>query len=274
MSVASFKKTVWAANLITALSKKIVSQYGVNNDYQGDVIEAGSVKINTMGKVVLKDYSGKAITYDDIDLKDQTLLIDHSKYFSLQLDDVDAAQLNSGEVMTKAMSEAAISIAEDRDTANFSAMVDGAGVNVSGLKVTTPAEAKSVLLKLKTKADKVNVPSDGRVFFCQPEFENILLADTTINLAPPTADDTIKAGYVGKLYGIEIYSTNNLPDNKIILTHPKFTTEASQIEKIEALRSENSFKDLVRGLSLSGRKVIMPEGVIVGEVTYEDDEVV
>lgn len=272
MSVASFKKTVWAANLLTALNKKLVSQYGVNHDYEGDVYEAGSVKINSIGKVTLKDYDGKSITYDDIDLKDQTLAIDHNKYFSLQLDDVDAAQLNSGEVMTKAMSEAAISVADDRDAANFEAMVDDAGVKVTGLKVTTPAEAKSALLKLKTKADKANVPSDGRVFFCQPEFENILLADTTINLAPPTADDTLKAGYVGKLYGIEIYSTNNLPDNKVVLTHPRFTTEASQIEKIEALRSENSFKDLVRGLAVSGRKVIMPEGVVVGEVTYEESE--
>jgi hypothetical protein len=279
MAVTSFKPTVWAANIISGLQKKAVSFAGVNHDFQGEVMNGGSVKINRITSVTLKDYDGKPITYDDLDTTDETLNIDHCKYFAFGLDDVDAAQVkDSGQLMVKATASAADEVASDTDAANFKCMSDEAGVTLgsdSAIAVTDAASAKQLILKMKNKADKANVPAENRVMFASPEFENILLSDTTINLAAPTADDTLRAGYVGKIYGIELYSTNNMPksdDNDvIILTHPAFTTEAYQIDSLEAFRSESSFKDLVRGLNLSGRKVTMPEGVIKAVVTYQGE---
>lgn len=278
MAVNNFKPTVWVANLLVALRNALVSEAGVNHNYEGEVIGAGSVKINTIGKTVLRDYTGADITYDDISTEVQTLNIDHNKYFAQELDDADDAQVKSGgELMIKAMENAAYAIANDRDAANFKAMSDGAGVVVgtddAPIKVTSAETAKNLVLSLKTKADVANVSKNGRVLFASPQLENFLLADQTIGLAAPTANDVIRTGYIGKLYGIEIYSTNNLPqtDNKndvVILTHPDFTTEASQVNKMEALRSTGSFKDLVRGLDVSGRKVIIPEGVVKAIVSY------
>lgn len=279
MAVNSFIPEVWTAKLLQSLKAKCVSEAGVNHDYEGEVMGAGSVKINTIGKVTLRDYTGAEIVYDDMSTTDQTLNIDREKVWALQLDDVDSAQVkNSGELMLKAIDEASNEVVADRDKANFKAMSDGAGVvigdDTTPVSVTTPAEAKALVLKMKTKADKANVPTEGRVLFAGPELENQLLADTTINLATPTANDSLRAGYIGKLYGIELYSSNNMPvtasDNAVaILTHKKFTTEAVQLNKTEALRSEKSFKDLVRGLCVSGRKVIMPEGVIKAVVNFQ-----
>jgi hypothetical protein len=279
MAVQNFKPVVWTAGLLQALKTKCVSEAGVNHDYEGEVIGAGSVKINTVGKVTLRDYNGNTIVYDDMDTTEQTLLIDRQKVWAVKLDDVDAAQVkNKGELVFKTIDEASNEVVADRDRANFEAMANGAGVvigdDTTPIVVSTPAEAKALVLKMKTKADKANVPTEGRVLFAGPELENQLLADTTINLAAPTANDSLKAGYIGKLYGIELYSSNNMPvtadDNAVaILTHKKFTTEAVQIDKTEALRSEGSFKDLVRGLCVSGRKVIMPEGVVKAVVSFE-----
>jgi hypothetical protein len=268
MAVENFKATVWVANLLVALRKQLVSEAGVNHNYEGEVLEGGSVKINKIAEVTLKDYNGNAIEYDDVDTTVQTLSIDHVKYFGVKLDDVDGAQVkDKGELMTKAMESAAYQIANDRDQENFKAMAEQ-GTLTFEATVSDAASAKKLVLDAKTKADAANVPKDGRVLFAPPQLENMLLADQTISLATPTTDDALKAGYIGKLYGIEIYSTNNLPEGKVVLTHPAFTTEATQISKVEALRSENSFKDLVRGLDMSGRKVIMPEGVVVATVTF------
>lgn len=279
MAVTSFIPEVWTAKLLQSLKAKCVSEAGVNHDYEGEVMGAGSVKINTIGKVTLRDYNGAEIVYDDMSTTDQTLNIDREKVWALQLDDVDSAQVkNSGELMVKAIDEASNEVVADRDKANFKAMSDGAGVvlgdDTTPIVVSTPAEAKALVLKMKTKADKANVPTEGRVLFAGPELENKLLADTTINLATPTANDSLRAGYIGKLYSIELYSSNNMPvtasDNAVaILTHKKFTTEAVQLNKTEALRSEKSFKDLVRGLCVSGRKVTMPEGVVKAVVSFE-----
>jgi hypothetical protein len=46
-------------------------------------------------------------------------------------------------------------------------------------------------------------------------------------------------------------------------------TEAVQLEELEAGRREANFSDFVKGLFVSGRKVIMPQGVIRMVVNFQ-----
>ena len=43
-------------------------------------------------------------------------------------------------------------------------------------------------------------------------------------------------------------------------------TFASQIDKVEPLRNQNDFGDLVRGLAVYGRKVVKPEALVIAQV--------
>lgn len=281
MAVTSFIPTVWYSQLLRSLKPRLVGEAFVNHDTEGEVMYGGSVKINRIGNVTLKSYTGASITYDDMDTTAETLNIDNKKYAAVQLDDVDAVQSrDGGQLMAKYTEEMARQIAEDLDKATFAEIAGAAqaantiGDDTTPEVLTTGAQAKALLLKMKTLADKANVPVDGRRLACPPDFENLLLSDPYINLAAPTANDTLKAGYVGKLYGIEIYSTNNLPktagDNEqIVLSHPMFTTEINQIQNMEALRLQNAFKDAIRALSVSGRKTVMPEGVVKAVVDFQ-----
>lgn len=271
MAVTNFIRTIWDAELKQALAKKQVSQQFVNHNYEGTIIGAGSVKINQLADVTLRDYDGNDITTEDIATTATTLNIDHEKYFSVKVDDVDTVQA-AGDLRTPLVNNGATKIAEDEDAYVFSTMATEGTLSVgnsAAIKVTDAASAKAFLLKMKTAADKANVPAEDRKFVAPYEFENYLLSDTTINLAAPTANDTLKAGYVGKLYGIEIYSSNNCPEGKAILTTPQFTTEARQLQNIEAIRSEKSFKDIIRGLAVSGVKVTQAAGVIVGNISFQ-----
>ena len=281
MAVTSFIPTVWYSQLLRSLKPRLVGEAFVNHDVEGEVMYGGSVKINRIGNVTLKDYTGANITYDDMETTAETLNIDNKKYAAVQLDDVDAVQSrDGGQLMAKYTEEMARQIAENLDKATFGEIAGAAkaantiGDDTTPEVVSTGAQAKALLLKMKTLADKANVPVDGRRLACPPDFENALLSDPYINIAAPTANDTLKAGYVGKLYGIEIYSTNNLPktegsNEQIILSHPMFTTEINQIQNMEALRLQNAFKDAVRALSVSGRKTVMPEGVVKAVVSFQ-----
>lgn len=280
MSINTFKRNVWAAHLLTELQKNLVSQAFVNHNYEGLVPGAKSVTINTLGKVTVKDYDGSDIVFEELSTADQTLLLDYQKYFGFEVKDVDAAQVaNSGELMTKAMQSSAYELADDRDTKNFSTLVEGAGVTIGSvaepIKVTNSAEAKALLLKLREAATKANVPKNGRRVAVSPEFQTALLSDTTLQMATPTADDVIKVGYLGTLFGMEIYETNNMPRDTVndldyaVLSHPDFMTEASQIDEMEAGRREANFSDYVKGLQVSGRKVTVPQGVIRAIVSFQ-----
>lgn len=288
MSVASFKPVVWSALLLTALKKNLVGENFINHNYEGEVVGAGSVKINSIGAIQVGTYDGTPITYEDLSTTDQTLLIDRQKYWAFQVDDVDKAQVcNSSELMTRAMSEAAYALANDADTNTFKTLVAGAGGKINTvtsnvvqvIPVTTSDAAKNVLLELNRVADEKNIPSDGRVVAVTPAFKAKLLADKYLGLNPAVGADLVRAGYIGELYGLRLFVTNNIETKTsdasysenctfAILAHPMGTTEAAQVDKVEALRSGDSFKDLVRGLYVSGIKVTMPDTIVTAAITF------
>jgi len=281
MAVTSFIPTIWYSKLLMALRPRLVGEAFVNHDVQGEVIYGGSVKINRIGNVTLKAYDGSSITYEDMNTSAETLNINNIKYVAVQIDDVDAVQArDGGQLMAKYTEEMARQVAENLDQATFAEIAGAAtsantyGDDTTPIAITDGASAKKVLLKLKSLADRANVPVEGRRVACPPDFENALLADPYINIAPPTAEDTLKAGYVGKLYGMEIYSSNNIPqtdgnNDQVILSHPMFTSEVNQLQKLEALRLQDSFKDAIRCLSVSGVKTVMKEGVMKAVVNFQ-----
>jgi hypothetical protein len=283
MAVTSFKRNVWAANLLTALKKSLVSEFFVNHDYQGYVPGAKSVTINTLSDITVKDYDGSDITFDDLSTTDQTLLLDFMKDFAFQVKDVDKVQVASGgELMATATQNAAYRIAESIDKKNFDTLTLGAGVVIetddAPRVIQTAEDAKAALLDVIEQANAANVPEVGRVVAIPNRFERLLLSDKYLGLALPTGEDVLRRGYIGHLFGVELYRTNQLQTRKnssdadvtdIILSHPKFMTEAIQLEELEAGRREANFSDFVKGLFVSGRKVIMPQGVIRMVVNFQ-----
>lgn len=274
MAVSSFIPTIWSAQVLQNLRKRLVGEAFVNHNYEGEILNGGggSVKINRIGDVTLRSYDGSEITYEDMDTEATTLNINNIKYCAVELDDVDRVQVRDGGALMGAYTDRmAYTIADFLDGATF-AEIAGAvpeantyGDDTTPIAITDGASAKAALLKLKAIMDKAGVPKDGRRVAASSDFTGYLLADPYINISAPTAQDSLVAGYIGKLYGFEIFETENIPDStgnnsQIIASHPLFTTEANQLQNFEALRSEKSFKDLVRALVVSGVKTVMPEG--------------
>lgn len=281
MSVSNFIPTIWYSKLLAALRPMLVGENFVSHDVEGEVMYGGSVKINTIGSVELKDYDGSPITYSDMETSAQTLNINHRKYEARKLDDVDAAQSrNGGQLMNKYMEAIAIAFAEDLDTETFKEIAGAAtGNNVYGsdanpIAITDGTSAKAALLKLKGMCDKANVPKQGRKIAASSDFTSYLIGDPYINISPAKSDETLKAGYIGSLYGFEIFESNNIPETEggnqqVLASHAMFTQEVNQLHEIEAVRLENSFGDGIKALSVSGVKTVMPEGVMKAIVNFQ-----
>ena len=283
MSVASFVPNIWAAQVLTKLKKRLVGEAFVNHNYEGEILNGGggSVKINRIGDVTLRDYDGSEITYEDMDTDATTLNIDHVKYCAVQIDDVDKVQVrDAGSLMGAYTDRMAYEIADELDSATFTEIAGAAtgnnvyGSDASPIAVTNGATAKAVVLKLKALMDKAGVPKEGRRLAASSDFTGYLLSDPYINIAAPTTNDSLVEGYIGKLYGFEIFETENIPATtgnnvQVVASHPLFTTEANQLQNFEALRSEGSFKDLVRALVVSGVKATMPEGIVKAIVSFQ-----
>lgn len=283
MAVDSFIPEVWNASLLTTLAKRYVFGQGgiINKDYEGDVSEFGdTVHIGSLTDPTVATYTKNVTVIDPATLAttDQTLLIDQSKYFAFEVDDVDARQVrNSGDLLSKAASRAAAGLANTLDVFVATLASTGAGTIMTAQDVATVDAAYLLVRKLRLQLDKNNVPVDGRWLVVSPEFYALILGDPRfIDASKYGSTSPIMNGEVGRIVGFSVLVSNNLPagtagtppevSNFVMAGHSMAITLAEQINKTEAYRPDNSFSDAIKGLHLYGAKVVRPEALVVCDV--------
>jgi hypothetical protein len=143
----------------------------------------------------------------------------------------------------------------------------------------------AVINRMARKLDQQNVDRDGRWLVVDPVFAEQLNDENSKLLSNDfagrqDAGDILRNGRIidGMVRGFRIYMSNNLPIlgtgagtvatggsatnfGVIIAGHDSAVATASQIEKVETYRDNDSFSDVVRGLHLYGRKLLRPEAV-------------
>lgn len=276
MSIATFIPELWSARLLYALEKSHVAANLVNRDYEGIIRQQGdTVHINTIGAVTVNSYTKNTDINDPeiLATEDQTLVIDQSKYFNFQIDDVDAAQI-AGSIMDTAMGRAAYALNDVSDAFLLGVMATGAASDniITGVNLTAD-NVYAYIVALRTKLDKANVPMAGRSVTVPPEVYALLLQDDRFVKASSgdTANAVLLNGEVGKCAGFTVYMSNNVPVSdgtfSIVASVPYATTYAEQIISTEAYRMEKRFADAVKGLHVYGAKVTDGKALAVLQTT-------
>lgn len=274
MAVTSFIPEIWAARLLEKLEKAHVYAALVNRDYEGEIRNAGdTVHINTLGDLTIGTYNGTtAITYEDLATTSQDLKIDQQKYFAFRVDDVERVQALPG-LVEAASANAAYELNDVNDKFLAATLAAGATA-VSGTAVAlTAANVYQNIVAMKVALDKQNVPTEGRWLVVDPSFHGLLLQDERfVSFGTDITNERLVNGRVGRAVGFDIYVSNNAPEASGTYTAiagvPMAATYAEQILNTEALRSEDYFKDLIRGLHVYGAKVTRPTALAKLDVTY------
>jgi hypothetical protein len=222
------------------------------------------------------------------------LLINKGKYFATILDDVmevqsdlnlmgmwsdDAAQ----QMKIKIDTDVLLGILGAADGANRGATAGkiSASINlgVTGTPVAvssatgTPAGAVSILdmlLRLGQALDEQNVPEEGR-WAVIPTWAATKIKQSELRQAYLSGDSVsmLRNGRLGMVDRFTIYVSNLLPKGPITgpptlaagewvfyAGHAHGLTFASQVSKVETLRSEHTFGQIMRGLQVYGYKVV------------------
>lgn len=282
MSIARFRPEIWSANLLVALRKSLVygSPMVVNKDYEGEISEYGdTVRITSISRPAIGTYvpNQTTITFPELTDAQRTLTIDQAKYWSFSVDDVDARQAR-GNVMPQAADEAAYALGDviDQYIASFYTGVQSANQlgSITVNSATTPTDAyDKVIVPLKIKLDKANVPTAGRYIVLTPELHGCLLRDARfIKVNEAGTDEGLRNGHVGRASGFDIMVSNNTPNTSgseyVIQGGVNSAISfAEQINKVEALRPQSSFSDALKGLALYGAKLVRPDALATALVT-------
>lgn len=268
MAITNFIPEVWSASILEALRAKLVFPSLCNRDYEGDIREAGdTVHITGYDDVTVKKYTrGTNITVDAVtDANKGTLTIDQSDYFAFKVNDLDKVQAKA-DLTGNFTNSAAYNMALNVEKYISGLMDKAATAPAKTISVTTPSDAYLAVVEARKQLDKQNVPTGGRWIVVSPDFYALLLQDSRFIEGTEAGHNTLLNGVVGSVSGFTVVESNNVPTvsgkpskQSIIAGTNAATTFAQQVNKVEAMRMQDDFADMVRGLDLYGGLVVRPE---------------
>ena len=260
MAVTNFIQTIWSKKIQDDLELKCKLVDNCLRDYEGDVQYARSVKILGVGEPTIGAYDGtQDIVIEDMSDRSEELVIDQANYFAFYVDDVDQAQSVPG-LREKYQEKAVHGLAVKRDSYVASLIKIAAGdphhpptvaTNLTQEAVKEAIDAAIVVLRERNFDEEGVIEITPAVYNV---FKNCLITLSTNN------PEYIKKGIVGVYDDFTVIMSNNMAKDS---THAycdirgkKAIAFAGQINKVEALRSEKRFKDIVRGLDTFGARTI------------------
>lgn len=236
------------------------------------------------------------------------LLIDKGKYFNLALDDVmeiqsdidqlsiwaeDAAEQMKIAIDTDVLEALAVSTDIDADNRGTAAGAISGDINLgtygsplfvaredesagTGADASNSMGVVNFLVNLGQVLDEQNIPETGR-WVIIPAWMASLIKKSELKDASLAGDGTsiLRNGRLGMIDRFTLYLSNlALPRGSYADEYPIFfgvnaaLTFAAQFTKMETLRSERSFSNLLRGLQVFGHKVV--NGVAMGRAVVEN----
>jgi hypothetical protein len=257
------------AKLLKEREKAAVAVKHCNREYEGDIREKGDrVKILTPGEVELFTYTRNTDMGDPqlIDGTSQYLEITESEAFQYYLDDIDKKQMElSQEFESATQRDAAYKISDYADQLIFNLYDKGQAVDTTFNSSFTSAHVLNLLAAASTAMKKANVPEgETKYLEVSPDvYAKLVIAKI---LKDTDNSNTFETGFVGKLFGLNIFVSNNVVvENGVsycLVRTKRAIAYAEQINKSESIRHPKRFGDIHRGLFLCGAKVIVPKELV------------
>ena len=300
-----FIPEIWSGKLVEKFYASTVLAAISNTDYEGEIKNKGDrVKIRTKPTITIHDYEDDGLLGLDRPTGGTVeLYIGNGKYFSLILDDVMEIQSDLN-ILSMWSDDAAqqLKITVDRDVldgivgqAASNNRGTAAGVISGSLNLGaqgTPlsvvgrnpgsgdVELLDVLMRLGQVLDEQNIPEEGR-WAVMPSWAGRMIKQSELRQAYLSGDSVsmLRNGRLGMVDRFTIYISNLLPNHSsdsanfdasewpIFAGHAHGLTFASQISKVETLRSELTFGQILRGLQVYGYQVVDGKALAEARVT-------
>ena len=295
----AFIPELWTDNLIQNIDQVNVALSFVNRTYQDQLLRAGdTVHVQTLDNIIVGDYERyQTISTQRPVPKDETLVVDKADYFSVDFDNLDDAQtmLSASPLYIRrgavAMSNRIDSFIFDAYSQAWSAnniSNGGSAIDISPNTATTAVY--ELLVDANKRLTEQNVDRAGRWIVVTPYVESLLLKSTTYFIRSSELGDSLVTngrfpggmaatgvpGFIGRIAGFDVYTSNNLPKSGsnyyLIYGQDSPISYVAQIApgnaKIHDL--ENTFGYRVKALMLHGKKVFSEDSKRLGTILVDN----
>lgn len=303
---AKFLPDVWSGKMQVKFYKATCLSEVTNNDWEGEIKDTGdTVNIRSVPDINISTYTkGLALVSQVPTSTPLTLNIDKGKYFQVVVDDVDKVQADirlmdifsddAGEQM-KITIEADVfaNVGASAAASNFGAAAGVTSLNINlgtsgapcfctpagagakdGLLIGSAKNFVEHIVDMGQVLDEQNVPESGRWLLIPPAGAS-RLKKGDIKQVNVTGDDQspIRNGRLGMIDRFTLYVSNNLTNVSgakygLLAGTRDAISFASQLTKVETIRSTATFGDILRGLNVYGYGVTAPKAVVSSIVTF------
>jgi len=293
LQATGFIPEIWSGKLVEKFYASTVLTAISNTDYEGEIKNQGDkVKIRTKPTITIRSYlADGTLTLERPSGNVLDLLIDKGQYFNTILDDVmdvqsdlnnmsmwsdDAAQqmkiVIDTDVLKGILGGATATfnrgIAAGKISANLNLGITTAPIiTVAATPTTGQVDILTLLMRMGQVLDEQNIPESGR-WVVLPTWAATLIKTSELRQAYLSGDGVsmLRNGRLGQVDRFTIYVSNLLPNGTTgglaagefacYAGHSHGLTFASQVNKVETLRSEMTFGNILRGLQVYGYKVV------------------
>ena len=274
---SAFIPEIWSQKLNNMLTKECVMLQCVNRNWEGEIKNQGDkVKIIQPADVTISTLGTDTLEYKELAPTSLDLVIDQKKFFAFKINDVAQVQANT-DIMEAHLRNAKKAIEEVQDAYLLSLHSNVTTANTVGSESSavsldkTTIYSKFVELALCLKNSDAVTAGTRPWVVINPTIESYLLQSSEFIGAHNVADKTLREGAIGRIAGMDVLVSTNLTAVSgkyyVLAGTNEAITFASQLAKIESLRDQSSFSDLVRGLYLYGAKVVQPNALAKMVVT-------
>lgn len=277
MSVTNFIPELWSARLASSLDRSLTLGNLANRNWEGEIAGVGSVvHIQMPQDLVVANYPASGpITYAAPTSTQTDLVIDQKRYVAFAVEDIDEAQANVS-LIDVYTNRVGVALAEDIDTYLATLYTEALPANqlTATWSAADPSNYYSTMVSLAAALDVQDVPRAGRWVVVSPLIYSLIVQSPVVVAPIPTQAQTVQGGALGMLAGFELYMSNavvidGVGNNvhHIIAGDAESLTVATQLQEVEALRDQDRFRDLFRGLLVYGAAVPNPARLATVAIT-------
>ncbi|KJR40733.1 hypothetical protein MCHI_003377 [Candidatus Magnetoovum chiemensis] len=259
-----------------------------NTNFEGEIKEQGDlIYIRTIPDVTIRDYvKGQTIDYERPQSSAVDLLIDKGKYYAFTCDDIDKWQADislfetwsidaSEQIKVVIDTEVLADIYDDAHADNKGAAAGAISKDIDLGTTGAPVQITKdnvidYIVDCSTVLDEQNIPDTDR-WIVIPAWLSGMIKKSELKDASMTNDNEsiLRNGRIGIIDRFTVFASNNIHSVTdgadtayyVMFGHRSALTFASQITKVETLRAESTFGDLVRGLIVYGYKTLKPDAI-------------
>ena len=296
-NAATFIPEIWSDEVIAAYKSNLVLANLVRKmSFKGKKGDTLHIPKPTRGTATLKAANTSVTIQADVETEVQVLINRHFEY-SRFIEDITEVQAlaslrsfyteDAGYALAKQVDDDLIALGKsfgDGDASDWvhsnAYYIDAStGLTLNALDTVTTSDifTDAGFRALIQKMDDADVPMDGRKFAIPPSLRNAIMGIDRYNSSDFVDGRGVNNGQIGKLYGIDIYVSSNMPtietagDNSAgdaIKAALLFHTDTMVLAEQLAVRSQTQYKQdylstLYTADTLFGTKVVRPEAGFV-----------